>query len=1188
MTNPSEQTGFEFNNQSSVLNIDDIKALLPDTLSDSSDKMSVGMTGDSQYELTWEEDIQFTQLFGVDNFLVDVSVSNSTLLVTTEENNNSFEFTGDITVGSETASETFGITSTFSESENQNQLIWNEVAIDDFSFESFATELGGGVEEVTDFLGDLGDIDVTLAKDDVGEVDFAASSDIISFEYTGENEFEVNVQGINFTNLFNVDNFLPDLAISDATFTSSTEADTTNYDFSGDITFASETFGFSTKFLETDSNLDWNEIVITDFDVNVLFSEIPGLEPVNNFLGDLADVDVNLTKDDAGEVDFAATSDDFNFEYTGSGEFEFNLTKDINFTNLFNVGSFLPDLIIGDATFTSSVENNVTNYDFSGDITFASETFGFSTKFLETDSNLSWNEVSITEFDIDALANEIPGLKQVNNFLGGLGDVDLTFTKDDEGGVDFAASSDEISFEYTGDGEFAVTLTEEINFTKLFNVGNFLPNIKISDATFASVDDTFEFSGEVTIAGESFTIASSFSNNNGLSWDTVSIEDFNLSSLGSWLGGGASKVNDIFGSALPDIDLTISKDEISFGGEINFANSNDKYLNWISGQLGIDELGVSFSYNKSRDISLEASLGGNISLFSSNKFSATLNDVVLGFSLSGTDLEPSFLIEAGLGLEITGQQLDLTGGISLEPESITGYFALESEEGWENPFGIPDATLRNVGFQIGATYAPPFIDNIGIIGDLQFGDYDIASAVLFDTNDVDNFALVSTLNEPLSLLDLLTGPVASYALKQAGNKVGAINNVTNLLDNILDVTIESIDTDGDGEKDPLLSIVPVATTIAGIEIEEGFGVNGAINAWGQEGTIYLNANQSDGSINGGLELEKIDIGNGILVVEGSNGEDVNFDLSVSALESSFGGSAKVTFLGQELLDIDFAASQSGLEFAYTSDGIIQSALSVTLDDSGFAGNGSMNFDVDFDVNLGSLGTVSIDASLSADADMSFDADGFNGSIDGSVDVYGETINFSLSLDVPPSDLSKLYDLIVDDIASAVKNAATSIFADVSEWANAVANGVVDASEDVANVAKNVYGAGEQAAIDAYKTIGGTSTDVANGLRNTYGKAQGQITNLLKNNGYSLNDVGDALKSVYNLGSNAMANQLKQFYGVTGVGSYLKSGFNLNSNQMTNVLKGSGYNLNSIGSFLKSGSGFRLNSNQMNNVLKGAG
>ena len=213
MTNSSEQTGFEFNNQSSVLNIDDIKALLPDTLSDSSDKMSVGMTGDSQYELTWEEDIQFTQLFGVDNILVDVSVSNSTLLVTTDEDNgNSFEFTGDITVGSEAASETFGITSSFSESENQ--LTWNEVSIDDFSFESFASELGGGVEEVTDFLGDLGDIDVNLTKDDAGEVDFAASSDIVSFEYTGENEFEVNVQGINFTNLFNANSFLPDLIIN--------------------------------------------------------------------------------------------------------------------------------------------------------------------------------------------------------------------------------------------------------------------------------------------------------------------------------------------------------------------------------------------------------------------------------------------------------------------------------------------------------------------------------------------------------------------------------------------------------------------------------------------------------------------------------------------------------------------------------------------------------------------------------------------------------------------------------------------------------------------------------------------------------------------------------------------------------------------------------------------------------------
>ncbi|MDJ0716189.1 MAG: LamG domain-containing protein, partial [Prochloraceae cyanobacterium] len=581
-------------------------------------------------------------------------------------------------------------------------------------------------------------------------------------------------------------------------------------------------------------------------------------------------------------------SDTLSITTPAANQYLLSWQNEINFTELFGVDDFLTDISISNSSLLVTTENTGNSYEFSGEITLGNESFGIGSTFIEEANKLDWEQVSLDDFSFASLASELGGgFQEASDLLDNLGALNLTLSKDSLGGVDLAGTSDIVSLTYSGSNDFSISLQNDINFTSLFNVGSFLPDISIGNATFTSVSTNnggtnLDFSGDLTVGAETFGIASSFTQaSNGLTWNSVAIEDFELGSLATWIGGGIETVDDIFGDALPVIDVTITTDEIDLSGSLDFANSNNQYLSWISNQLGLDQLDVSLSYNTSRDVSLEASIAGNISLISSSQFSATLTDVGLGFSLSGTDLEPSFSISAGLGLEIDGQQLDFTGGIALEPESVTGYFSLDAgEEGWVNPFGIPDTTIRNLGFQIGGTYAAPFIDNVGIIGDLQFGNYDIASAVLFDTNDYDNFALVTTLNEPLSLLDLISGPAASYALGQLGNEVTVVSDAIDLLDSILDVDISSIDSDGDGENDPLIAIVPTATSIAGIELEEGFSINGEVNLWGKKATVELDADQN--KIEGSVEIDRIEIGiddfyDDLLVIEGSDANDRSDD-----------------------------------------------------------------------------------------------------------------------------------------------------------------------------------------------------------------------------------------------------------------------------------------------------------------------
>lgn len=1201
-----------------------------------------------------------------------------------------------------------------------------------------------------------------------------------------------------------------------------------------------------------------------------------------------------------------------------------------------------------------------------------------------------------------------------------------------------------VSIEETAENQVEFSWQDEINLTDIFNAGSFLPNLAIDSPTFVVTEDasstTYEFAGDVTIGSEQFGLGATISKTGtNYDWEELSISDFSVSSLADWIGGAVEEVDDIFGDGLPTIDVTITEEQIDFSGSLDLANSSNQYLGWISDTLNLDSLDVGFSYNTDQEIALSAGVSGNWKIIDTDDVDITLTDVALGFEVSGGagSREVALSLEAGATLDANNTSLDLSGGIEFAVGSggfeAEAYFALDANDSvWQNPFGLADVEISSFGLQVGIGVAG--LDSFGFRGDMVFASYDFDAAFSVDLTNPNEFALAATLNQPIGLLDLIAGPAASYALGQAANSSSFVSDATDILGNVVDVDVVSIDSDDDGELDPLIYIVPEDTDIAGKTYEQGFSINAAVSAWGQDASLYFNANADTGEMSGGLEIERVEIGidnfyDDILVIEGSDilddssdgtlyngtitsdgndgtvvdgtvsngvidldgnndyvriednadfdsitseitvetwikvdrfdrtwqgivtkgdnswrlhrkgttnnlnfaingvgnitgstnvndgewhhvaavyngsqmrlyidgkldaqmnatgsiptnnydvligandqragrnfegqiddvriwntgrseaeilanyqetlagtesglvanytfdstyvettteyetittlvptiemngfvpvvvmeevettvavntyttkvedvaGESVldldgngdyvnlgnpeelqitgnqtlemwvkpdnfnnrqnpyakayggegtitiekdgsisyyygnsgynggsyqrvrtvagvltagqkshialvrdmdsneiswyvdgqkvdlidsstpqytpkagnnpvyigrgyvsnfageiddvrvwnvarsesqingsyqntlsgeemglvgywnfnsssvdgntikdlaagddnlNLDFKFSGLESYLKGDGKVTFLGQSV-DVNINASTDGLEFDLSTDiGRLQTNLAVTLDDSGFAASGGIDLNLDYNLNLGVLGTYQlVDFDVSADASITVDENGFASSFSGSVNIYGYEIDFSVSLDVPISDLEALYDLLLADVVSEIESAASQIFGTVGEWATAVASGFIQFTGDVADVAKDIYNATETAFIDAAETIGETAEDIAAGLSDAYNKSRNAVASLLKNAGYAIDDITNAIANEFNATVNQVADTLENIgYGINDIANTLEKELNATVSNIASALWSAGYKMYDITSSLK--------------------
>ncbi|MEG4340259.1 Ig-like domain-containing protein [Microcoleus sp. D3_18_C2] len=439
-------------------------------------------------------------------------------------------------------------------------------------------------------------------------------------------------------------------------------------------------------------------------------------------------------------------------------------------------------------------------------------------------------------------------------------------------------------------------------------------------------------------------------------------------------------------------NLNTSAPTYGLSGILNFADAkNDgqrNFLDLINEQLKIKEVELKAEVRTGvlPKVSLSAELSTqNLTLLKVDPFSIEIAGAKLSasadtISLPNFGIVGSFLIKGYDPFQTTEPDLTFSGGLTLDPKSITGALQLTAKTPWKNPFGLPNSEIRNLALQVGGTYVKPWVDNVGFVGDLKFGNFDIKSAFLVSSNDPTKFAVELTANAPVNLLDLWAGPVRSYLIKQVGKEVDFVKTAESFLKQTLNVNIVSVDgPDADTNFDPLLKLVPLETEIAQTKLTQGLGINGKLTAWGKEASLSLNANpyaQSNPSLEGFLKIDEIDLGFLKLTgADGPNDKTLDFAVKVSPTEQYLKGDGKLEIFGHTV-------AKANVEFTSTSAKIKDFDLNygvVALDIN--------DFSVDIAKKTASgAGSVKILGREVAGAKIKADSSGLK--VEGKLDLFG--------------------------------------------------------------------------------------------------------------------------------------------------------------------------------------------------------
>jgi hypothetical protein len=417
---------------------------------------------------------------------------------------------------------------------------------------------------------------------------------------------------------------------------------------------------------------------------------------------------------------------------------------------------------------------------------------------------------------------------------------------------------------------------------------------------------------------------------------------------------------------------------LNFIGDIDLKTLPKNLSKFIYEHLKISDLAGLISLNPTGKVCLIGHIAGQRNLFSQPPLQADFNNLMLELNIDA-DLQPRFGLTGNLilqGYDPSQEyepKLFLAGNLSLEPESLTAYFSQKGEKTWHNPYGLNGTELRNLRFQGGGTYLPPYFDNFGFIGDLRWEEIDIEVAFLIDTNDPQRLALVLTVNQPVSLIDLWQGPVTSFIEKQVGFSTDLVNKALSLLETLDNLQIESVDADADGKRNPLIKYVPFPTIIAGQPISEGLEINGKINAWGHEAILLLQGNTSLNNISGSLKVFEIDLG--FAKIKGSDDDSLDLALKVTPTEQYLQGDGYVELLGNEIANVEFKITATNAIFK-NFDLNLANLLSIDVDDliidiktgcgSGFGKIsilGNTLAGITFDINQNSINLKNLEINL---------------------------------------------------------------------------------------------------------------------------------------------------------------------------------------------------------------------------------
>ena len=636
----------------------------------------------------------------------------------------------------------------------------------------------------------------------------------------------------------------------------------------------------------------------------------------------------------------------------------------------------------------------------------------------------------------------------------------------------------------------------------------------------------------------------------------------------------------------------------NFFGKFNVGESGSKQFRFIGGLLGIpaihlqgavDLSGVTPAYLVQASIPIEKYIidGAN--------FKMRMARVSFGVTIKGQPLEPALVLSNEMiitlkkGDEVTN--LVFTGGLKLESESVTGAFTMQAENEepysslsgtvvskgeWKEPFGIPGITIRELALQAGLTYAAPWIDNVGVHGNLKIGDIDGSISVLVDANDPDQFVLAGA-TEHITIFQVMSCMcVPTFVAYQA---IPA--SVKKVMDKFVNLSLENVK----------INIAPTAASIGAIDFEEGITIKGKLNAWGWNASVSLNVDYTEG-LNVEGRMDNVRLANVLQITGAQQDPCPMLKLKLSPKEIPdllVTGNVNLLGLSQEL---QIKGNENGFTFYFNRSlpTILEAKLNCSFGDGGnLVAGGSILFNLNTTIptpfgNI-PLPNVALDAAASLKAGPKY---GFEAVISGTFSFQGKSVTMpTLTLLVSPNDFQALFNAVVRQITTNAEAIFKSVFGTLAEWTNAVKQGVIQYSGEIATVAKNVYGATEQQVMNAYKTLNRGANEIARGLKNVYGYSDRSVAIALKGAGFAINEVGSALRSAYGLSANMAATTLRGAgFAANEVGNFIKSAYGLSEQAAATALKAAGYGINEVGNAIKNA--YNLSATGAATALRGAG
>lgn len=427
---------------------------------------------------------------------------------------------------------------------------------------------------------------------------------------------------------------------------------------------------------------------------------------------------------------------------------------------------------------------------------------------------------------------------------------------------------------------------------------------------------------------------------------------------------------------------------------LSFNDSDDLIFQLLT-DLGLSDIAVQLLLDPGGQVSLTGFVPSGEELFSIGDFTLSYEETSLSMASVAPDFTPGLSVTGKFKLEnydpfqTNEPALYLSGELGITPgapPSASAGLLLAPEDAWVNPFGMPDSEFRKLALQTDFTLNPsgvPPLTGLGFKGEFKFGNYNLDSAFFMDISDPAVTALLLTVLEPLTFLDLWLGPVNSFVLNQVSTEVEILADFMDLVDRLLDAEVSSFDTDNDGELDPMIQYVPFPVFVAGDQIPQGLGVALKASVYGVEATLMAEADPSLESFRGALSVDRIDFGGlGLVIIEGVNDSTLDLEINLDSQNQYIAGDGRIEVFGFELVSADFYVGLDGIDIS----GRIASPL-------GLSAELELRTDSVDGFNLEGSGSLAVFGYDVANADFRIGTDGI--AVSGGIDLGIVDVNASV-------------------------------------------------------------------------------------------------------------------------------------------------------------------------------------------------